>query len=143
MSTNHKEWMRAASRAVGVHPEDLASRGALEAHAKAVWLGIMKEHCPDLTLKQLSKMAQFPGNAHSTAHCALARWKKLGWRERYGWLILADSLYGSDTDRKAWSIKRLADASIETVDEVADRVREKYIKPNFEKIRIPGHYDGR
>jgi hypothetical protein len=140
----HKDWADAASRAVGAWPGNLGPRrDSVAVHAKSVWFGIVRENCPEIGLKDLSNLGGLGASAHSSCHACCDRWKKLPWRERYGWLLLADSMAGARNRQKAWAATDFSDGAVDRVRVIAAEVRDRQTSEPFRRINIPGHYDGR
>jgi hypothetical protein len=142
MSKHRAKWADAVTKAVGAKPGDFSGRGVDSSHAKAVWYGLMDEYQPKITLIEMAKFAGDVGDTHTTAWSAIRRWRDLPWQERYGWLLLADSLYGSSNRRGQWIVSDIADQSLFDAAEWRRKHREK-ANPKPKKISIPGHYDER
>ncbi len=143
MSEN-EDWADAATKAVGVWPGDLDSRrDRVAIHAKAVWFGIVKEFCPDIGLKDLSRLGGLRATAHSSCHACVVRWGRLRWRERHGWLLLAEGLCGPTHKRRIWQASSVSVKAIADARGVAAEVRERQTSKPFRRINIAGHYDER
>lgn len=142
--SDHKEWADAATKAVGVWPGDLGSRrDRVAIHAKAVWFGVVNEHCPDLGLKDLSRLGGLRATAHSSCHACVVRWRKLHWKERHGWLLLTEGICGPTHKCRIWQASSVSEKAIADVREVAAEVRDRQTSKPFRRINIPGHYDER
>lgn len=92
-----RQWARVATRVVGADLSQLGkARG--EVHLRRVWVGIVKENC-NASLKEVARFGRV-SVAHSTVHVLFEKWKQFPWRERHGWLMMAEVAAGSDAD---WS----------------------------------------
>lgn len=142
MSKHKTKWADAVTKAVGVKPGDIIGRNNIGSHVKSVWYGLMDEYRPKITLAEMTSLAGVSGCTHTTAFEAVRRWRDLPWAERYGWLLLADSMYGPSSRRGDWAVSDIADQSLFVAAEWRRKHREKAgEKPS--KINIPGHYDER
>lgn len=140
----YREWADAATRAVGVWPGDLGERrDRIAIHAKTVWFGIVRENCPEIGLKDLSRLGGLKASAHSSCHACCTRWHELGWKERYGWLMLAEGKYEPSEDRKIWAASGVVREAVDTVGHIAEEIRKRQTSKPFRRINIPGHYDER
>jgi hypothetical protein len=142
MSRQASRWEVAVTTAVGVRPGEWDRRGELESRMKAVWFGLMSEFQPPISLVQMAKLAGCSAKGHTTAHSAVARWKSMHWRDRYGWLILADSFYAAAANDGEW---RVSDVAEQSVAEAFGwrRKAEDRLGPRPKAVRIMGHYDER
>ena len=142
MSRQASRWEVAVTTAVGVRPGEWDRRGEVQAHMKAVWFGLMSEFQPPIPLKDMTRLAGCPVETHTTAHSAIARWRSMHWRDRYGWLILVDSLYAAAKKDGEW---RVSDVAEQSVAEAFGwrRKAEDRLGPRPKAVRIRGHYDER
>jgi len=92
----NRQWASAATKVVGATPRMLG-RKSDETYIKRVWVGIVRENCPDVSLKEVASLADLKV-AHSTVHCLYEGWKSLPWRVRHGWLMMAESAINSRAD---------------------------------------------
>ena len=142
MSKHRAKWAEAVTEAVGAKPGEFKDRSVVAAHAKAVWYGLLDEYEPKITLIEMTKFAGDSGDTHTTAWSAIRRWRELPWRERYGWLLMADSLYGRIVNGQSRAVSDTADHSVSGAREWRQKHAAKASAPP-EKIKIPGHYDER
>ena len=97
-----KQWARAATKVVG---GNLSQYGKTPdgVHLRRVWVGIVKENCPELPYKDVVGLAGLDVS-HSTIHQLFAKWQEFPWRVRHGWLMMAEAAVqsGIDWTPSAW-----------------------------------------
>lgn len=91
-----RHWAKAATKVTG---GDLSTFGKTvgEVHLRRVWVGIVKENCPDLGLKEIVRLGGLDV-AHSTVHQLWSKWIEFPWRQRHGWLMMAEVAVASESD---------------------------------------------
>jgi hypothetical protein len=94
----NKQWARAATKVVGGNLSQYG-KTADGVYLRRVWVGIVKENCPDLAYKNIVGLAGLDVS-HSTIHQLFAKWQELPWRVRHGWLMMAEAAVQGDID---WS----------------------------------------
>jgi len=57
---------------------------------KTVWVGIVIENCPNMSLKVMAKHAGW--NTHTGIPLYRDNWFRMPWRDRHGWLMLAEKV---------------------------------------------------
>jgi hypothetical protein len=142
MSRQASRWEVAVTTAVGVRPGELDRRGELESRMKAVWFGLMSEFHPPISLKEMARLAGCRAETHTTAHSAVARWKSMHWRDRYGWLILADSFYAAAENDGEWRVSDVAEQSVAEAFGWRRQAQDR-LQAGPRAVRIRGHYDER
>ena len=91
-----RQWARAATKVVG---GNLSEYGKTHegVHLRRVWVGIVKENCPEVTYLHVVKLGNLDV-AHSTIHQLFSKWQEFPWRVRHGWLMMADAAIRSKSD---------------------------------------------
>lgn len=80
-------YVAAASRLVGI--PGVLSRSPGTRSQKVVWFGIVTENCRNMSLLEIKKHAQM--RAHSSLPSYQTDWYRMPWRDRHGWLLLAEN----------------------------------------------------
>jgi hypothetical protein len=86
---NPRDWAAAATKVVGSDLSRLGKRKD-EVLLRMVWVGILLENCPNVSLKDVTVFGGID-SAHSTAFYLFKGWKRMLWRERHGWLMMAEA----------------------------------------------------
>lgn len=137
MSKVPSDWAKIATAVVGAWPGDFGGkRSNVIAHMKSVWFGIVQENCPGMSLKEISELGGVPFNSHTTAWTVLKRWYGLHWRERHGWLLLAEEKQSED---KAWSSSSLNEGMRVVCTDKANGIRREKNDMVISTMKIRGH----
>lgn len=80
--------MRIATVMDSIVPDDPNGGRALRAHREMIIVGCMYEMAK--IRPSLPEMAAVIGTCHTTIKNHLQRWQDQPWRDRYGWMLLAE-----------------------------------------------------
>lgn len=137
MSKVPSDWAKVASAVVGAWPGDFdGKRSNVIAHMKSVWFGIVRENCPGMSLKEITELAGLTTDSHTTAWSVIKRWDALHWRERYGWLLLAESKHSED---QHWSASDFGDGVRLVCSDRANKIRREKNNIVISSMKPRGH----
>ena len=88
------KYVEIANRLVGRSPGDMTNSPA-NTVLKIVWIGILTENCPYMTCPDLSYHAGY--KSHSNIVTLRQRWYEFSWKDRHGWLMLAEMMRSPDS----------------------------------------------
>tara|TARA_R100000654_G_scaffold61052_1_gene87931 strand:- start:1496 stop:1915 length:420 start_codon:yes stop_codon:yes gene_type:complete len=83
------KYVKIATRLTGRTPGEMTNSSA-NTVLKSIWIGIVTENCPYMTCPDLAHHAKY--KSHSNIVSLRQRWYELTWKDRHGWLMLAEMM---------------------------------------------------
>ena len=133
----------AISEMLDGRPGDWPDRSAESTRAKTVWYGVMRNACPEMALKELMVVAGMDETGHSSAMTHVRIWERLPWKDRFGWLLLVESMISTHRGKNGWTVATSIEECIEAVRSAASEMPSRSPRSMRRKIRVKGHYDER
>jgi len=133
----------AISSMLNGRPEDWSDRSSESVRSKMVWYGVMRDACPEMTLKDLMVEGGDGDTAHSSALMHVQAWGRMPWKDRFGWLLLVESMVSTHRGKNGWTVATSIQECLEAVQSAASEMPSRSPRSMRKKIRVKGHYDER